>query len=227
MTEGAMRMSEKERRREPVMEQVQTKAITLKKAAVKMRVCYRQAKRIKRRFRREGAAGLVHASRDRESNRKLPREFKDQVLGLYEEHYFGFGPTLAAEKMLERDGVKVHRETLRRWLIGACLRPMRTAHGGHRSRRERRARFGELVQLDGSRHLWFGDRGPMATLMVMVDDATNTRMTLMAEEETTGSAMALLWKWIETHGVPEALYVDRNTIYVADREPTEEEKRLE
>ena len=134
--------------------------------------------------------------------------------------------TCTPEKLAERDGVEVHRETLRRWLIAACLWPGRTAHRRHRRRRQRRGHFGELVQLDGSHHAWFESRGAPACLMVMVDDATGRTEALLAEGETLAAAFGVLGRWIERHGVPEALYTDRKNIYVSDREPTAEEKRL-
>jgi hypothetical protein len=168
---------------------------------------------------------LIHASRDRISNRRIDPAFHQRVLALYRERYSDFGPTLASEKMAEREGVVVHHETLRRWLIQAHLWSGRTAWRKHRRRREPRRHFGELVQLDGSHHAWFEDRASEACLMVMVDDATGRTEALMAGAETGQAAFEMLRKWIERHGVPAALYTDRKNIYVTDREPTAEEKR--
>jgi len=244
MNEGEQRMSRKERRRLQVMGRVETGSLRLTEAADLMGVSYRQAKRIGARYREHGSAGLLHASRGRVSNRRLGEDFKQRVLALYRARYRDFGPTLASEKMAEREGVAVHRETLRRWLLGACLWLGRSAHRRHRRRRARRARFGELVQMDGadgvreSDHAWFEERGPRACLMDMadgvreIDDATGKSLSLMRPAETCEAAadgvreFAMLRKWIERHGVPAALYVDRKNIYVANREPTEEEKRL-
>ena len=135
---------------------------------------------------------------------------------LYREQYADFGPTLASEKMAERDGVEVHRETLRRWLIEACLWPGRTAHRRHRRRRRRRGHFGELVQLDGSHHAWFESRGAPACLMAMVDDATGRTEALLAEGETLAAAFGVLRRWIERYGGPETLYTDRKNICGSD-----------
>jgi len=218
-------MSRKERKRLIVMEQVRAGSLTLVAGAERMGISYRQAKRIWARFRHQGAGGLVHGNRDRLGNRRLEEGFKEKVLALYGEKYRDFGPTLAAEKMAERDGVRVNRETLRRWLKGACLWMGRTAWRRHRRRRQRRAHFGELVQLDGSHHGWFEERAEQACLMVMVDDATGHTEALMAEGETTQAVFGVLRKWIERHGAPAALYTDRKNIYVTDREPTAQEKR--
>ncbi len=226
MAKETLRMSEKERSRLIVMEQVRARSLTLVEAAERMGLCYRQAKRVWARFKRWGASGLIHASRERTSNNQLDPALKKRVLELYREQYPDFGPTLAAEKMAERDGVAVNHETLRRWLIGACLWAGRTAHRQHRRRRKRRAHFGELVQLDGSHHPWFEERGEKACLMVMVDDATGRSEALLSEGETIQAAFGVLRQWIERHGVPQALYTDRRNIYVTDREPTREEMRL-
>jgi transposase len=218
-------MSRKERRRLVVLDQVKTGALTLKEGAERMGVCYRQAKRVWKRWREEGEEGLVHRSRGGFSNRRSDPALKSEALRLYDEHYEDFGPTLAAEKLAEKHGVKVNRETLRRWLLGACLWPGKTKARRHRRRRPRREHFGEVVQMDGSHHAWFEDRAPACCLMVMVDDATGRSLVRMAPEETTEAAFRTLRRWIERHGVPAALYVDRKNIYVSDREPTPEEKR--
>jgi len=225
MTKETLRMSQEERDRLIVMEQVEAGGISLKEGARRMGVGYRQAKRIRKRFRRRGGAGLVHASRGRVSNRRIDQAFHDLVVETYRTHYMGFGPRLAAEKMRERQGIDVHEETLRRWLVAAHLWPGRTAHRKHRRRRPRREHFGELVQLDGSDHGWFEERGPRACLMVMIDDATGLCETLLAPGETVEAALGVLEQWIARHGVPEAIYTDRRSTYVANREPTAEERR--
>ena len=225
MAQETLAMSEQERNRLILMEQVRAGSLLLVEAGDSLGIGYRQAKRIWARFQRQGASGLIHASRDRFSNRQLDPLLKARALELYREQYPDFGPTLASEKMAARDGLEVHRETLRRWLIGARLWPGRTAHRGHRRRRKRRGHFGELVQLDGSHHAWFESRGAPACLMVMVDDATGHTEALLAEGETLQAVFGVLRCWIERHGVPEALYTDRKNIYVTEREPSDEEQR--
>jgi transposase len=204
------------------MELVAGRKEKLVHAAKRLRVSYRQVKRIWRRFKAGGAGELVHRSRGRESNRAKGEQVREQCLSIYRELYGGFGPTLAAEKLCER-GLEVNHETLRRWLIkeGLWERARRTPK--HRSWREPKEHFGELVQLDGSPHTWFGD-DRRSCLLDMVDDATGTTLALMREEETTEGAMQLLWSWIERYGVPLALYTDGKNVYVSDREPTQEEQ---
>jgi hypothetical protein len=110
----------------------------------------------------------------------------------------------------------VDEETLRRWLLSGGLWQPRRKRKGHRSRRERRAHFGELVQLDGSHHEWFEKRRSKCWLMKLVDDATNQRHAHPDEEETIVSAMTVLWQWIDKPGIPRALYTDKKNVYVAD-----------
>ena len=219
-----LEMSQKERARLAMLERVKDGLMTIKESSEVLGISYRQARRVHRRYEDEGDEGLVHRSRGRPSNRAKPAETKDAVVQLYLERYCDFGPTLASEKLLERDGYQVDHETLRRWLLEKGLWKKRRKRSGHRKRRERKAHFGELVQLDGSHHRWFEDRGGKGCLMNMVDDATGTTLARMGMEETTKGAMEVLWAWIEKYGVPKALYVDRKSVYVTDREPTVEEQ---
>jgi transposase-like protein len=223
--EGHLLMSSKERLRKGIFERVKAGQLTLVLAAEQLGVSYRQVKRSYKRFMAQGDAGLVHASRGRASNRCKPDKLKAQVLARYEQRYapLDLGPTLAAEK-LGAEGLAVDHETLRRWLMGAGLWRKRRRRKAHRSWRERRARFGELLQIDGSHHRWFGAAHAEACLMNAVDDATGTTLALMANEETTDAAMTLLWRWIARYGVPQAVYTDKKTVYVSAREPTLEEQ---
>jgi len=129
----------------------------------------------------------------------------------------------AAEELAE-EGYGLDHETLRRWLLAEGLWRKRKKGRKHRSRPPPKAHFGELVQMDGSHHRWFGPERPEACLMDIVDDATGHTMALMAPAETTEAAMELLWRWIEEHGIPKALYTDRKNVFVTSREPTLEEQ---
>ena len=89
-------------------------------------------------------------------------------------------------------------------------------------RRERKAHFGELVQLDGSFHLWYEARAPRGCLMNLVDDATGRTLARLGAQETIWAAVDVLRRWIEAYGVPLALYTDWKNVYV--REPNAEEQ---
>ena len=223
MREGRLTMNGKERGRKVVLESVRRGESTLLEAAQTMGVSYRQAKRIWARYVREGDAGLVHRGRGRASPRAHPQAFRTAVLAAYEGQLLDLGPTLAAEKLAER-GLQVNHETLRRWLIEVGLWRRSRKRGPHRTRRERRARFGELLQLDGSDHAWFGAGQRRCMLMSLVDDATGRAMTYLAPGETTEAAMHVLRQWVKRYGVPQALYVDGKSVYITDRAPTMEEQ---
>jgi hypothetical protein len=149
------------------------------------------------------------------------------VLQLIREKYSGteqkrFGPTLAAEHLADEDGLEVSEETLRRWMLAEGLWSRMRRRSAHRKRRERREHFGDLVQLDGSFHAWFEERGPRGCLMNMVDDATGTTSCRMGEQETIWTAVGVLRGWIGKYGVPRALYTDWKNVY--KRQPTEGER---
>jgi len=217
-------MSKWDVNRAEILNAVVEEKVTLKYAAKRLQLSYRQAKRLLKRYREEGAAGIVHRNVGRPSHRRIDEQTRQRVLALHRERYSDFGPTLAAEKLLERDGIRVDHETLRRWLIAEGVYQHRRRGRVYRSRRPRRQRFGELVQFDGSHHEWFEQRGERSCVMNMVDDATGTTFALMSEEETTEAAMWLLWGWIERYGIPEAVYCDRKNSFLIDREPTIEEQ---
>jgi transposase len=218
---GHLVMSEKERRRLVELRQVAEGKESLRRAAERLGLSYRQGRRVYRRYRQEGEAGLVHRSRGRRSNRRRPDAFRDEVLTLYRHDYEGWGPTLAAEKLAQR-GKPIDHETLRRWLLEEGRWQKRRQRMQYRRCRPRRERWGELVQMDGSFHDWLG-QGHQDCLMNMVDDATGHTWGGLFEEETTEAAMRLLWRWIEQYGIPRALYTDHKNVYLTDREPTVEE----
>lgn len=220
--EGIVGLSEKERARLVELEQVKAGRQTVVAAAERLSMSARQGKRIWKRYLAEGARGLVHRSRGQPSNRKLDADSKGRSLELCRTRLSGFGPTLAAEKLLEV-GLRVSHETLRRWLIVDGLWKKKRKRGPHRKWRAPKEHFGELVQMDGSFHDWL-ERGDKPCLIDLVDDATATMGGEFFEQETTEGAMKVLWRWIELYGIPKALYTDHKNLYVVDREPTKDEQ---
>lgn len=220
-------MSARELRRVEVLSRVKAGTLSLRSAATLLAVSYRQAKRLARRYRAEGAKGLKHRGAGGTSNHARPAAERARALALVREKYSGpvevrFGPTLAAEHLASEDGVTVHHDTLRRWMLTAGLWSRARKRAPHRQRRERKAHFGELVQLDGSFHLWYEARGPRGCLMNLVDDATGRTLARLGDEETIWAAVDVLRRWIEAYGVPLALYTDWKNVYV--REPNAEER---
>jgi transposase len=200
---------------------VKAKDLQVKDAAKLMRVSYRQGKRLWKRYRKGGATALKHGNAGSGSHRARPTKERNKILKLVREKYGGFGPTLAAEHLCSEDQLEVHAETLRRWMLADGQWKRRRKAQPHRKRRDRKAHFGELVQMDGSFHDWYQERCGKACLMNMVDDASSTVEALMSDEETIWAAARVLRQWIDKYGVPLALYTDWKNVYV--REPTEKE----
>lgn len=218
-------MSRREVERATVLERVRLESIGLGPAASLLGLSYRQTKRIYARYKVLGGGGLVHASVGRPSNRAHPHAEREMVMSLIRQHYGGekgkganerFGPTLVAEHLWTDHGVLVPVRTLMRWMTsdGLWSRARKVRSVKHK-RRERKARFGDLIQLDGSFHDWFEGRGGNMTpcLMTMVDDATGITMMSFEEQETTWSAASLLHEWIGEYGIPKALYTDWKNVY--------------
>ena len=213
-------MSSTERVRLDVMKRVFRGDLSQMEASISLGLSLRQVKRLWKRFKASGDAGVVHGLRGKCGNRAADSKKRECVMALYLLKYKEFGATLASECLGERDGVKVAVSTLRDWLRSAGLRPGRRKGRKHRSRRERRACVGELVQMDGSTHDWF-EIGSKCVLYVMVDDATGRLFCRFYESEDTRSAFDLFGRYVGLHGLPVALYVDKDSIYtVNNREPT-------
>jgi hypothetical protein len=184
----------------------------------------RQTRRIVRRVREEGPQGVVHRLRGKASNRKLPWELKDRVLELYCGKYEGFGPTLAQEKLLELDGICISDETLRCWLMEAGRWKKKRKGKKHRQWRQRKDRVGEMVQVDGSHHKWFEDRGPACVLMGYIDDATGRVYGRFYGYEGTIPAMDSFKRYMRKQGIPMSLYLDKHSTYRSPGEPTIEDE---
>ena len=220
-------MSTRELTRAGVLARVAAGTLSLRSAATVMAVSYRHAKRLYRRYQAEGARGLKHRSAGRRSNAARAPAERERILALVAEKYSGaidvrFGPTLAAEHLASEDGLHVHHDTLRRWMLAAGLWSRARKRSPHRRRRERMAHFGELVQLDGSFHPWLERRGPHSCLLTMVDDATGRSLGRFGAQETIWAAAGVLRLWIERYGIPRALYTDWKNVYV--RQPNQEER---
>jgi transposase len=216
--------SQRELKRLHIVQKAIEGSLKQTEAAEILSLSIRQTARIIIRVKEEGSQGVVHRSRGRESNRKLPQEVKDQVLGLYRQHYAGFGPTLAQEKLIERDGISISDETLRQWLIGAELWKKKRKGRQHRQWRPRKDRYGEMIQVDGSHHDWFEGRGAACVFMGYIDDATGKVSGRFYEYEGTIPAMDSFRRYIRKYGIPMSLYMDKHSTYKSTGEPTIEEQ---
>ncbi|MHC2421254.1 transposase [Sinorhizobium meliloti] len=175
---GLIAMSERDLQRIEVLSKVIDGRMTLVTAAHVLGLSTRQVRRLLERIRTDGAASIRHKAIGRPSNNRISDGVRDYAVTLVRERYADFGPTLAAEKLAERDGLRVSRETLRKWMSEAGLWLSRKQRRTFHQPRLRREAYGELVQIDGSEHRWFEDRGDPCSLLVFIDDATGKLMQL-------------------------------------------------
>src|SRR5712692_3951898 len=175
----------------------------------------RQIYRLLQAFRDHGPDGLISRKRGGLSNRALGAVFRETVLAIVRERYADFGPTLATEKLSELHGLDLGVETLRQWMVstGIWVRRKDRLKRVHQPR-ARRDCLGELVQIDGSEHWWFEDRGPQCTLLVYIDDATSRLMNLkFVETESTFDYFQATREYLEAHGKPVAFYSDKHGVF--------------
>jgi transposase len=168
-----LEMGTKELSRLEVMQRISRKQMSQTEAGRMLGLSVRQIKRLLRAYCEKGAAGLISKHRGRKGNNRLAEAVKKQALNLLKTKYRGFGPTLAHEKLVEREKLKLSEESVRKLMIEEGLWKARQAKKVvvHQLR-ERRAGFGELVQIDGSPHDWFEERVEACVLLVFIDDAT-------------------------------------------------------
>lgn len=172
-------MSQNELHRLEAVQKIRERRLTVTRAAELLHLSRSQVHRLLQAYDRDGANGLVSRKRGRPSNRRHTDDFRNQVLDLVRENYADFGPTLAVEKLVEWHRVSVSKETLRKWMTEAGLWTSRRDRKRQLHQpRGRRDCFGELVQIDGSHHWWFENRGPKCALLVYIDDATGKLLHL-------------------------------------------------
>jgi hypothetical protein len=216
MEKDLISMSQRERDVLKVMSGVLKGDRTQVEAARLLGRSVRQIRRLCQRMKFEGDGVVVHGLRGKPSNHRLDEAMRASAVRLYREKYSDFGPTLAAEKLGEDDRVVVAVRTLREWLLAEGLWHRRRERDKRRSRRERRACFGELVQADASTHDWLEGRGVPMALVGMIDDATSRVVARFHPSETTEAYMDVLSRWIGKHGRPLAWYSDRHGIFRAE-----------
>jgi len=207
-----IRMSVREVQRMQVLEQVLRGSLSLKGGTELIGVCYRHAKRLLIRYRRQGPEGLVHRRRGRPARNAIRAETRDLVLRLHRERYGLFNDTHFVEMLEEREGLEIGRETVRKWLREAGIKPKRRRRPPqHRSRRLRRPQMGLMMQWDGSPHPWFGNKLLSCSLHHAVDDATGTVLgALFRPQEDAVGYLKLLDMVIRRHGIPASVYQDRH-----------------
>lgn len=208
-------MSRQEIDRMQVLRDLDQRRITASEAAQLMRVTRRQVFRLAKSYRTLGPPGLMSKRRGKPSNRSHPAILRTEALSLVRTNYADFGPTLAAEKLAERHGLKLGVETLRQWMVADGVWQSRKQRQGRVYQpRYRRHCVGELVQIDGSEHWWFEGRGPQCTLLAFIDDATSTIMhASFVATESTFDYFKAARAYLERHGKPVAFYSDKHAIF--------------
>jgi hypothetical protein len=214
-----LRMSVKERVRLDAMRRVERGELSVVAASELSGLSLRQGRRVWKRFKAGGDAGVVHKLRGRASNRRLGEDARERIIKLHQERYADFGPTLACEKLASEHALFVSPDTLTALLRSRGLWERKRRRGKHRKRRERRSCFGSMVQKDGSHHDWFEGRAGKCVLMVMIDDATSTVLARFYPAETTEAALDLFGRWVRRYGIPRSIYADRHSIYRDEDHP--------
>ena len=217
-------LRQEELKRLHIIKKVSEGILKQKDAAELLLISDRQIRRVIKRVREEGDRGVAHRSRGKASNRRLLEKTREKVIRLYRQRYNGFGPTLAAEKLFEIDGIKISDETLRLWLIGSGDWKKARKSRSHRQWRERKHYIGEMVQMDGSRHDWLEGRGEELVLMAYIDDATNRVFARFYDYEGTIPAMESFKHYILKYGIPMSVYLDRHSTYKSTGKPTIEDE---
>jgi len=201
-----------------VLEHVVNGGLTIDQAAVILKLSTRQVDRLLARHA-DGPAALAHGNRGRSPANRLDDAQRALLVELATTTYDGVNRAHLAELLVEREGIVVAERTLRRILAEASVRPTRTRRPPrHRSRRERMPREGQMLQVDGSRHRWFGPDFGFATLVAGIDDATGRVPggTFRAQEDAVGYFTTFA-QTAERHGLPGAVYSDRHGIFVVEK----------
>jgi transposase len=210
-----LEMSAKELSRLEVMQKLSEKRLSQKEAGTILHLSTRQIKRLVRAYRQKGAAGLVSKHRGRKGNNHLAEDLKKQALNMLKSKYKGFGPTLAHEKLVEKEKLKLSDESVRKLMIEENLwKPRKAKKVVVHQLRERRACFGELIQIDGSPHDWFEGRAEACVLLVFIDDATGKLVQLLfVEQESFFSYCQAAEGYFRQYGKPVAFYSDKHGIF--------------
>jgi transposase len=217
-------MSQREIRKLHIIEKAIRKEIKQKEAADILNLSDRHVRRLIKRVRKEGAEGITHRTRGKQSNRAIPKKIKDRVLRYCRGKYREFNPTFASEKLFEMDQIKVSRETIRGWFISEGIPYEKRKARPHRQWRERKHYFGQMQQIDGSKHAWFDDRGPECVLMGYIDDATGNVFARFYSYEGTIPALDSFERYIKKYGIPISAYMDCHAAYQTNRKATVEEE---
>ena len=216
--------TQEELKRLNVIHKVLDRSVTQIEAAGILDLTDRHIGRMAARIAEEGDKGIVHKLRGKTAHNRTRDKVKAKALGLCKSIYEGFSPTLASEKLFERDKIKASRELLRTWFIKEHIAYASRKARPHRNWRERKANYGQMIQADGSHHDWFEGRGPWCVLMGQIDDATSKVSAEFHDYEGTLPFMASFKSYVEAKGIPISVYIDRHTTYKSNKKPSIEDE---
>ncbi len=224
MEKDILIMTERDRKRLHVIRKTLERIMTQEKASELLALSTRHIRRLVKVIKEKGDAGIIHKSRGRKALNAFDDAFKSKITKSYKKHYMGFGPTLACEKLEEREQLHINRESLRLLLLDDGLWQRKRKVKKKYKWRARKAYKGELVQMDGSHHNWFEGRGEAAVLMAMIDDATGDIFCKFYTHEGTFPAMDCFREYVRKHGLPLSIYLDRHTTYKSPAKQTIEDE---
>lgn len=222
--EDILTMSQSELKRLHVIRKVLDKRIKQHEAAAFLEVSPRQVRRLVKRVKEESDKGVIHRLRGKRSHNALQDVVRQKALGLCRSIYAGFNPTLASEKLFEKNKITISRETLRKWFIAEGLQYEVRKARPHRTWRPRKSHCGQMLQMDGSHHDWFEGRGDRCVLMAYIDDATSRVYARFYDQEGTFPAMDSFKRYALKYGIPASIYLDRHAAYQCKKQATIEDE---
>jgi hypothetical protein len=222
--EEVLQMTQRDLDRIKILHQAIERRMTQEKAGELLDLCRVHVNRLCQKIKKKGDRAIIHGLRGQPSNHQLPAGLADKAISKIKEKYADFRPAFAAEKLLELDKIELSDETVRRLMIAANLWEDRKRKATHREWRERKDCFGEMVQMDGSDHDWFEGRRDKCILLASIDDATNRIFLRFTEHEDTRNLMQFSRTYLKRFGKPLSFYVDNDSIYVTNRQPSLEEE---
>ena len=218
-------MSLKEINQVPVFKKLLAREITQKDAAEALKLSERQINRKLKKFKKEREKSLIHGNRGRPSPRKIDSEKIELIMNILTKRYYDCGPTLASEFLLEHEGIDIKPETLRRYMILLNIGYKQRKKRAHRKFRKRKDRFGHMVLLDGSIHMWFKDEQKYYVLLLFIDDATGKILYMeFVDAESTKNVMRATYNYIKKYGRPLLIYTDRGGVFKVNINNKENDK---
>lgn len=208
------------------MQKIVDQQMTATQAAELLGLSLRQVRRLIAKYRQQGAPGIAHGNRGWAPSNQIKPEVRSKILELAGNQYRDYNDCHFTEELAEKHGLQLSRSSVRRIRRQANMKsPRKRRAPRHRSRRERRAQAGMLLQTDGSRHNWLEGRGPWLSLIAYIDDATNevSGAVFREEEDAAGYFIGLQQICLHT-GIPGAIYADQHTIFQSPTKATLEQE---